>query len=51
MPKSLEERTTYKMRFVEELKVLPVAVHTAAANEQHYEVGAGREAGGPGDRG
>jgi hypothetical protein len=38
MPKTLEERTQYKMRFVEELKVLPVAVHTAAANEQHYEV-------------
>jgi cyclopropane-fatty-acyl-phospholipid synthase len=38
MPKNLEERTQYKVRFVEELKVLPVAVQTAAANEQHYEV-------------
>ncbi len=24
--------------FVEELKTLPIAVQTAAANEQHYEV-------------
>ncbi|GBF89484.1 cyclopropane-fatty-acyl-phospholipid synthase [Raphidocelis subcapitata] len=38
MPRTLEERTAYKVRFAEELKVLPVAVHTAAANEQHYEV-------------
>lgn len=38
MPQTLEERTQQKVRFVEELKVLPVAVQTAAANEQHYEV-------------
>lgn len=38
MPRTLEERLQYKNRFVEDLRVLPVAVHTAAANEQHYEV-------------
>ena len=25
-------------RFVEELKTMPVAIQTQAANEQHYEV-------------
>jgi hypothetical protein len=38
MPQTLEEQVQHKVRFVEELKVLPVAVQTAAANEQHYEV-------------
>lgn len=26
------------MAFAEELRKMPIAVHTAAANEQHYEV-------------
>lgn len=34
----LEDRLERKMAFVEELRHLPVAVQTAAANEQHYEV-------------
>lgn len=33
-----EQQLERKMAFVQELKVLPIAVHTAAANEQHYEV-------------
>lgn len=33
-----EEYQQRLQNFVEELKSLPVAVHTAAANEQHYEV-------------
>jgi hypothetical protein len=28
-----------KVKFVEELKDMPVAIHTSEANEQHYEVG------------
>jgi hypothetical protein len=32
----LLEATT---KFVEELKTMPVAIHTSEANEQHYEVG------------
>lgn len=35
---SLEQQLERKMAFVRELKCLPVAVQTAAANEQHYEV-------------
>ena len=31
---------TYKRQFVEELKTLPIAIDTSAANEQHYEVDA-----------
>lgn len=27
-----------KMAFVDELKSMPIAIETAAANEQHYEV-------------
>lgn len=38
MPQTIEDQVQHKLRFVEELKVLPVAVQTAAANEQHYEV-------------
>lgn len=34
----VEEQTQRKLAFVAELKNLPVAVQTAAANEQHYEV-------------
>ena len=29
------------MQYVKELHTLPIAVETAAANEQHYEVGTG----------
>jgi hypothetical protein len=36
---SLEQQLERKIAFVQELKCLPVAVQTAAANEQHYEVG------------
>eukprot|EP00882_Tetradesmus_deserticola_P025097 GHRQ01027541.1.p2 GENE.GHRQ01027541.1~~GHRQ01027541.1.p2 ORF type:complete len:106 (-),score=22.10 GHRQ01027541.1:357-674(-) len=36
---SLEQQLERKLAFVQELKCLPVAVQTAAANEQHYEVG------------
>lgn len=35
---TLEQQLERKMAFVRELKCLPVAVQTAAANEQHYEV-------------
>lgn len=38
MQGSLEQQLERKMAFVQELKCLPVAVQTAAANEQHYEV-------------
>ncbi|KIY97831.1 cyclopropane-fatty-acyl-phospholipid synthase [Monoraphidium neglectum] len=38
LAETLEEQVQHKVRFVEELKVLPVAVQTAAANEQHYEL-------------
>ena len=30
-----------KMRYVELLRTRPIAIETAAANEQHYEVGTG----------
>ena len=38
-------------KFVEELKTMPVAIQTQAANEQHYEVccSAGKPAGDPAD--
>jgi hypothetical protein len=35
---SQEELHVKKSAFVAELKTLPIAVHTAEANEQHYEV-------------
>lgn len=38
---TLEDQTARKWAFIEELKTLPVAIQTAAANEQHYEVGLG----------
>lgn len=38
MAGSLEQQLERKVAFVQELKCLPVAVQTAAANEQHYEV-------------
>lgn len=38
MAGSLEQQVERKMAFVQELKGLPIAVQTAAANEQHYEV-------------
>eukprot|EP00775_Hariotina_reticulata_P005816 gene5816-6057_t len=38
MAGTVEQQLERKMAFVQELKVLPIAVHTAAANEQHYEV-------------
>ncbi|GMH32304.1 hypothetical protein BSKO_00138 [Bryopsis sp. KO-2023] len=34
----VEGQQTRKMEFVNELKTLPIAVQTEAANEQHYEV-------------
>ncbi|KAK0720469.1 S-adenosyl-L-methionine-dependent methyltransferase [Lasiosphaeris hirsuta] len=37
----LSEALARKMAFVEELKGLSIAVETAAANKQHYEVGVG----------
>lgn len=38
---SLEEAYASKMRYVRSLRTRPIAVHTAKANEQHYEVGTG----------
>ncbi|KAJ7379531.1 hypothetical protein OS493_015322 [Desmophyllum pertusum] len=34
----VEKKLAFKMRFVEKLRESPVAVETARANEQHYEV-------------
>lgn len=33
-----EKKLYYKQKFVDQLKNLPIAVHTKSANEQHYEV-------------
>ncbi|PSN71592.1 cyclopropane-fatty-acyl-phospholipid synthase-like protein [Corynespora cassiicola Philippines] len=38
---SLEEAYQSKMRYVELLRTRPIAIETATANEQHYEVGTG----------
>lgn len=38
---SLEEEYNRKMKYVELLRSRPIAIETAAANEQHYEVGTG----------
>ncbi|EKD13520.1 uncharacterized protein L3040_008612 [Drepanopeziza brunnea f. sp. 'multigermtubi'] len=38
---SLEEAYKRKMSYVELLRSRPIAIETAAANEQHYEVGTG----------
>ena len=38
---SLEEAYQAKMRFVETLRTRPMAIETATANSQHYEVGTG----------
>ncbi|KAF8068348.1 (S)-coclaurine N-methyltransferase [Scenedesmus sp. PABB004] len=38
MAGSLEQQLERKIAFVQDLKCMPVAVQTAAANEQHYEV-------------
>jgi cyclopropane fatty-acyl-phospholipid synthase-like methyltransferase len=38
---SLTEAYATKMKYVESLRTRPIAVETAAANEQHYEVGTG----------
>lgn len=38
---SLEEAYERKMSYVELLRSRPIAIETAAANEQHYEVGTG----------
>jgi len=35
---SNETNQAYLMQFIEELKQSPIAIHTQAANEQHYEV-------------
>ena len=34
----VEQQRARLLRFVEELKASPIAIHTSAANEQHYEV-------------
>ena len=34
-----EKKLQYKMKFVKQLKEMPIAVETDKANEQHYEVG------------
>ena len=34
----VEKKLAFKMRFVKKLRDSPVAVETARANEQHYEV-------------
>ena len=33
-----EEKLRYKMKFVKQLKEMPIAIKTKEANEQHYEV-------------
>ena len=38
---SLEEAYKFKMRYVKALRTKPMAIETAAANFQHYEVGTG----------
>jgi len=38
---SLEQAYKSKMKYVEILRSRPIAIETAAANEQHYEVGTG----------
>ncbi|CEJ83162.1 Putative Cyclopropane-fatty-acyl-phospholipid synthase [[Torrubiella] hemipterigena] len=38
---SLEVANQKKMEFVQKLRTQPIAIETDAANEQHYEVGAG----------
>ena len=35
---NVEKKLTFKMKFVEKLRESPVALETARANEQHYEV-------------
>lgn len=39
--KSLEEEYKRKMGYIELLRSRPIAIETAAANDQHYEVGTG----------
>lgn len=34
----VEKRLAFKMKFVQKLRESPVAIETARANEQHYEV-------------
>lgn len=38
---SLEEAYKSKMKYVQLLRTRPIAIETATANEQHYEVGTG----------
>lgn len=38
---SQAEATEDKMKYVEKLRKMPIAISTASANEQHYEVGTG----------
>lgn len=38
---SLAESYASKMKYVDLLRTRPIAIETAAANEQHYEVGTG----------
>lgn len=39
--KTLEQMTEEKLRFVESIRALPIAIETDAANEQQYEVSTG----------
>lgn len=38
---SVEESYTTKMKYIKALRTRPMAIETAKANEQHYEVGTG----------
>lgn len=38
---SLEQAYMTKMQYVKSLRARPIAIETATANEQHYEVGTG----------
>jgi cyclopropane-fatty-acyl-phospholipid synthase len=35
---TVEEQMRLKMQFIDELRTMPIAIHQAAANEQHYEL-------------
>lgn len=38
---SVTDALESKMKYVQALRARPIAIHTACANEQHYEVGTG----------
>eukprot|EP00960_Hanusia_phi_P036013 752096-Hanusia_phi.AAC.2 len=52
VPKDVEDQRSGFMEYVESLKKLPIAMNTADANEQHYELPPGekRETGGREER-